>query len=103
VIEADVVRPAVLLITDVWTPSWTARALPGSAQAEYRVQPGNYVLRAIPLVPGHHRFAVEYRPKAFMLGVWVSVFSLLLFCDLWVLAWVRQRKKGTLSCAPSGV
>jgi hypothetical protein len=81
-IEADVRRPAILLITDVWTPSWRARALPGSSQREYRVQPGNYVLRAIPLMPGKHRLAVEYRPAGFVISAWGSALSLAVFVGL---------------------
>ena len=94
VLEADVTRPAVLLLTDVWTPSWTARALAGSSQSEYRVQPGDYVLRAIPLRPGHHRLAVEYRPAGFGVGAWISGLSLLLFGGLCVWC-LRERRTGT--------
>lgn len=78
-LEADLAAPAILLITDVWTPAWRAVALPGSVQARYELQPADYILRAVPLAAGHHRFRVEYAPRAFLVGAWISVLSALGF------------------------
>ncbi len=38
--------------------------------------PANYVLRAIPLGAGTHRLRLEYCPRGFRVGVWVSVAAL---------------------------
>jgi hypothetical protein len=84
-IEADTPQPAILLITDVYTPSWQAVALPGSTQTHYDLMPANYVLRAVPLAAGHHRLSVEYRPSAFYLGEKISVGALL--CFIAVFGW----------------
>lgn len=78
-IEAETAKPAILLITDVYTPAWKATALPGSSQKKYEVLPANYVLRAIPLEAGHHKLRVEYTSPAYQIGKWVSVFSWLAF------------------------
>jgi len=78
-IEADIEQPAILLITDVYTPSWRAVALPGSIQSNYRLQPANYILRAVPLPAGHHRLRVEYFSRAFEIGKWISMVSTFLF------------------------
>ncbi len=78
-IEADLAKPSILLITDVYTPAWRAVPLPGTVQERYDVQPGNYVLRAIPLSAGHHRFRLEYAPPAFRIGAWISALSLLAY------------------------
>src|SRR5207247_9070449 len=59
-IEADVEQPAILLITDAFTQSWRAVALPGSVQTNYKLVPANYILRAVPLLAGHHHLRVEY-------------------------------------------
>ncbi|PYL62878.1 MAG: hypothetical protein DMF24_02370, partial [Verrucomicrobia bacterium] len=45
-IEADVEQACILLITDAFTPSWRAVALPGSVQTNYKLLPANYILRA---------------------------------------------------------
>jgi hypothetical protein len=78
-IEADAEHPAILLITDVFTPAWRAVALPGSTQAHYEVEPANYVLRAVPLAAGHHRLRIVYEPPAFAIGKWITIFASLTF------------------------
>jgi hypothetical protein len=89
-IEADIVQPAILLITDVYTPSWRAVSLPGSTQSKYQLQPANYVLRAVPLMAGHHRLRVEYSSAAFAIGKWISLSASLVF--LTVLGRFRKMK-----------
>jgi len=89
-IEADTDQPALLLITDVFTPSWRAVSLPGSSQSNYQLQPANYVLRAVPLSAGHHRLRVEYFSLAFEIGKWISLTAIVLFLGA---AWrFRQTK-----------
>ena len=75
-IEANLAAPEILLVPDVYAQGWRARALPGSAQTHYSVQPANWCLRAIPLAAGHHRLRLEYAPLGFRAGKWVSIFSL---------------------------
>ena len=88
IVEADTPQPALLLVTDVFTPSWRAISLPGSSQATYQVQPANYVLRAVPLAAGHHRLRLEYFSRAFEIGKWISFISMILF----VAAFYRFRR-----------
>ena len=90
-VEADVASPAILLLTDVYTPAWRAVALPGSVQAQYQLQPANYTLRAVSLSAGHHHLRIEYAPRAFTIGKWVSMGSWLVFAG-GLLVWLRLRK-----------
>ncbi len=93
-VEATLSRPAILLVSDLYTPNWHVRALPGSAQANYELIPADYILRAIPLPAGEHRLRMEYRPRAFVIGAWISAGSLLLFAALACgRAWQRLRRK----------
>ena len=78
-IEADVEQPAILLITDAFTSSWRAVALPGSVQAKYQLLPANYILRAVPLQAGHHHLRVEYARDALTIGKWISLLAALAF------------------------
>jgi len=87
-VEADLKQPSILLITDVYTPAWRAVPLPGSVQSHYDLQPANYMLLSIPLAAGHHRLRVEYAPRAFEVGKWISILSAILFCA--ALAWRRR-------------
>ena len=89
-IQGDVAQPSILLITDTFTPSWRAVALPGSAQANYQLLPANYVLRAVPLAAGHHRLRVEYASQAFEIGKWISIVAGLAF--LAALGWCWRHK-----------
>ena len=78
-IEADVEQPCILLITDAFTPSWGAVALPGSVQTNYKLLPANYILRAVPLLAGHHHIRVEYTHGALTIGKWISIIAALAF------------------------
>lgn len=78
-ITVDVSQPTILLITDAYSTGWRARPLEGSVQHTYQVLPANYVLRAIPLSQGHHRIQLEYLPRAFQVGAWISVVSVISF------------------------
>jgi hypothetical protein len=75
-IEADLVAPAILLVTDAYSTYWHARALEGSSQSDYQVLPADYVLRAVPLGAGYHRLRMEYSPPYFRLGVCLSIAAL---------------------------
>jgi hypothetical protein len=81
-IEADINSPAILLVTDAYHPNWHAEPLAGSCQKKYQVMPANYVLRAVPLQAGHHIFRMEYRPRAFVIGMWISIVSLTVYLCL---------------------
>jgi hypothetical protein len=89
-IEADLAQPSILLITDVYTPEWRAISLPGSVQSKYQLLPANYVLRAVPLAAGHHRLRVEYAPRGFAIGKWISIVAGALFLGVMV---GRNRRK----------
>jgi hypothetical protein len=89
-IEADVEQPSILLITDAFTPSWRAVALSGSAQAKYQLLPANYILRAVPLMAGHHHLRVEYARDALAIGKWISILAGLAF--LAALSWCWKNR-----------
>jgi hypothetical protein len=81
VIEAETSTSQMLLVTDGYARGWTAQALSGSSQMHYKIMPADYVLRGIPLEPGHHRILLRYELPAFAIGRVVSVVAL----TLWVL------------------
>ena len=93
-IEASLSSPALLVITDNYSPGWRATALSGSDQTEYQLLPANYVLKAVPLRPGTHRLRVEYLPTAYRVGKWISILALLVFV---VVAGRETWKAGILS------
>ncbi|MCP4643335.1 MAG: YfhO family protein [bacterium] len=98
-IEADLDRAAILVITDAYSRGWRAVALEGSAQTAYRVLPANYILRGIPLQPGKHRFRVEYAPRGYTVGRWVSLAAWLAFAAAGVYSLVRKPRQAGASSA----
>jgi hypothetical protein len=83
VIEADIVKPGILLVTDSYHPNWKIKALSGSSQSKYEVLPADYTLRAVPLNKGVHRFRMEYDSTIFNVGAWISAISLMAYICLW--------------------
>lgn len=76
IIEAELASPSILLVTDGYSAGWHAAALPGSSQQRYRVMPADYAFRAIPLSAGKHRIRMEYLPRSYVIGKWISIVSL---------------------------
>jgi hypothetical protein len=81
-LEAALPQPAILLMTDPYSDGWRARALSGSVQQKYDLLPANYIVRAIPLSAGHHQIRIEYLPKAYLIGKWVSIISVIIYAGL---------------------
>lgn len=79
---AELSSPALLVMTDAWTPAWRARALDSGDSREYRVLPANHALRAIPLTAGKHHILLEYAPWEFTAGMWISMLSWLAFAAM---------------------
>ncbi len=78
-IDVDVSDQSILLVTDTYAKGWRALPLPGSVADHYTVMPANYILRAIPLVAGHHHIRLEYAPVGFRVGKWLSIVSAFIF------------------------
>lgn len=81
-LDVKLSKPAILVLDENYSAGWKALALPGSAQAAYRVIPADGFLRAVPLGAGEHHFLLQYRPTAYVVGKWISLFSLGLFLAL---------------------
>jgi hypothetical protein len=81
-IKGKLERPALLLITDSYSKGWQVKPLAGSSQKKYQVMPANYTLMAIPLYAGEHHLRLEYKPKAFVVGKWISLSALMVYLML---------------------
>jgi hypothetical protein len=89
-IVADLNRPAILVIGDAYSQDWHAKPLAPSAQSTYRIMPGDYAFRAIPLAAGKHHFLMQYQPAGFLFSAMVSILSAVL-C-LGVAAWYMLKR-----------
>ncbi len=91
---ADVNANAILLVTNAYSKGWRVESIGPTSQASYEIVPGDWALQAIPLMPGKHHLLLEYRPTAFVVGKWLSIFSLLayIFAIVW---YFRSRGNAT--------
>jgi len=92
-VTAEVRAPAVLLVTDNYSVRWTATPLDAGDARTYRVEPGNSVLRAIPLAAGHHHFRLAYRPSALPFGAAVTALTIAACAVLLVRAGVPRPRR----------
>ncbi len=91
-IRAEVPVPQILLVTDAYAAGWKVIPLGAAPQGRYEVLPGDYALRAIPLVAGTHHFALRYDAPGFVLGRWISLLSLAVYIGLCGWAFWRMRR-----------
>lgn len=88
-VELSVSSPAMLVVTEVYFPGWSARV--NGVEADlHRV---NYVHRGVWLEEGDHRVEFEFRPRAWVIGARVSLltWSALIVVSL---AWLARRAFG---------
>ncbi|MCC6487547.1 MAG: hypothetical protein IT364_08595 [Candidatus Hydrogenedentes bacterium] len=92
-LEISLASPAILLVTDSYSEHWRVRSLdPAPPQDEYDLMPANYTLRAIPLAAGKHHIVMEYVPKGYVVGRWISLGAWVCFGVLCVVWLVRTRR-----------
>jgi hypothetical protein len=87
VVNVKMDSPGYLLLTDSWYPGWVAW-VDGKEAPIYRA---DYIFRAVPLSPGQHTVAFEYRPASLLWGAAISSISLLLCVTLVVYEWKLGR------------
>jgi hypothetical protein len=90
IVEADISKPTLLLITDLYDHDWHIKAFPDSAQQSYHLMPGDYILRAVPLAAGHHHLQIVYAPPALAIGIGISAAAWALWMSLLVCDWRRE-------------
>jgi hypothetical protein len=97
-VDVDVDRPAILLVTDNYSADWRAYAVDDPGRT-YAILPANTTLRGIPLPNGRHRIRLEYRPRWFTVGVYVTLMSAAALMAVVALSWRGQRLQRRRSSA----
>jgi hypothetical protein len=98
-VQVELDRPALLLMTDAWTPSWRAtfaHTTHTPAQANYGLMPGDYAMRVVPLAAGQHAITIYYSRDALHIGATISALAMLVVILLtawccWPQAELRHR------------
>ena len=71
-IEADLMEPGYLVLTDAWYPGWQV-TVNGEERAICRA---NLLFRAVWLEAGQHQVVFEYKPRSLLLGGLISAIGL---------------------------
>jgi hypothetical protein len=99
-IELDVIaeKPGYLVLSEIYHIGWEAY-VNGKATDVLRA---NYTFRAVPIEAGVHKIRMVYRPIGFMIGLLISLASLVLIVlvNFIILRKIRQ-KKSSESCQQS--
>jgi hypothetical protein len=74
-------QPGWLVLTDTYYPGWKVR-VDGKLG---RILAADYIFRAVPLEPGYHVVEFIYRPDSFLLGLTISILTIvgLLVAGVW--------------------
>jgi len=80
-ITADAARPCLLLITGNYADGWRARSLEDPTRT-YDVVRADYTLRGIPLLAGPHHILLEYLPRAYVWGKWISIAAAVIYFSI---------------------
>ena len=88
---AQLSRPGWLVLSEIYYPGWLATIDGGPAN----LYQADYILRAVPVPAGQHRIILTFMPRSFVIGLLVSLASLMILAAL---ALVTRRRT---SSAPS--
>jgi len=80
IIEAEMLAPRFLVLSDMWYPGWKAR-VDGKLDKIYRA---DYILRAVYLKPGKHIVKFTYDPFSFKIGVIITLGTIGVLLGLWI-------------------
>lgn len=87
-IEIEINVPAMCVLTEIWYPGWEA-AVDNQPVKIYRV---NYCQRGVWLEKGKHNVVFRFRPRAWQLGVIISIGTAIFILILVVIGQYRDRK-----------
>jgi hypothetical protein len=86
-LRVDAAAPALLVLSEVWDPGWSATVDGTSAP----VLLANHVFRAVPVPAGVHQVELHYDPPFLRLGILISLATSALVLAAWV--WLRAREQ----------
>jgi hypothetical protein len=78
-IRADVVSPALMVLSEIYYPSGWKAFVDGKETKIYKT---NYILRSIFLDPGEHQIEFRFLPASFKIGEQISIVTLILLLML---------------------
>ena len=76
--ECDTSQPAIILYADNYSKDWIAYNIENPKE-KYEIICADYIYKAISVNEGKHKIKIEYKSKAFITGMYISIISWILF------------------------
>lgn len=89
--ECETTQPAIILYTDNYSKGWKAYNIENPKE-KYKIICADYIYKAISVNEGKHKIKIEYKPKSFIIGLWVSIISWIIFIGFIVYFYIKRRK-----------
>jgi len=81
--ECETTKPAIILYTDNYSRGWIAYNI-DNPKEKYEIIPADYIYKAISINEGKHKIRIEYNPKSFVIGLWISIISWIIYILLYI-------------------
>lgn len=91
VVEAAARAPALLVLSEVWDPGWSA-TVDGDPAPELLA---NHAFRAVPVPAGRHTVELRYDPPGLRLGLGVTAATVVALAAVGVALWRRERTRAS--------
>ena len=89
--DVETTQPAIVLYTDNYSKNWVAYNLENPKE-KYEIICADYICKAISINEGKHKIRIEYRSKAFIIGMYISIISWFLFIVFCTFFMLKKRK-----------
>lgn len=76
--ECETTQPAIILYTDNYDKGWQAYNI-DNPKEKYEVLCADYIYKAIAVNEGKHKIRMAYKPKNFIVGMYISIISWIIF------------------------
>ena len=76
--ECYTTEPAIILYTDNYSKDWIAYNLTNPNE-KYEILCADYIYKSISVNEGNHKIRMEYKPKSFIIGTYISIISWIIF------------------------
>lgn len=86
--ECKTNKPAIILYTDNYSRGWRAYNLDYSKE-KYEIICADYIYKAISINEGNHKIRIEYKPLSFIIGMWVSTVSWIIFISFFIFFYIK--------------
>ena len=90
--ECETSKPAIILYTDNYSKYWTAYNIE-KPKEKYEIVCADYIYKAISIDEGKHKIRIEYKPKTFFIGLYISIISWIILIVFSIFFIYRNKRK----------